>query len=53
MAAVLTLTGPEVLLYDVSHMEGYLIKTAFESLHSLNWEKSKQIYEYPQITSAY
>lgn len=27
--ALLTLKGAYVLLYDVSHMEGYLINTAF------------------------
>ena len=35
MVAVLTLKSHQVLFYDVSHMEEYLIKTAFESPHSL------------------
>lgn len=43
MTAVLTLEGAEVLFYDVSHIEGYLIKTAFESLHSLHWKDQSKL----------
>lgn len=50
MTAVLPPKGPEELLNDVSLMEGYLIRIAFELPYPLNWENQSKLMHTPKLS---